>query len=83
MPDPKPPEGYETWLDYAVGCLDIVCQPNRRMHEFVEAARAELAALRADAKNWRAVQPAIQMIGQAFVRDNMMSLYRKDDDHAK
>jgi len=37
---PKPPEGYETWLDWLVG---------GEMHgDGIDAARAELAALRAD-----------------------------------
>ena len=64
MPDLKPPEGYVSWLDYAITTMDTRQPYNQQFaddepywgekiidrEEMREAARAELAELRGEEK---------------------------------
>ena len=74
--EPKPPEGYDTWLDYAVTYLDtrtleaewaVNDKPKCSRMGFVDAARAELAKLRKDAKSWREMKPALKTFGLKII----------------
>ena len=59
MPEPKPPEGFIEACLTSLHNLAAVIQPKHHWPEIkdqlrqVDAARAELAALREDAEKWR------------------------------
>ena len=75
MPEPKPPEGYDTWLDFlivAMGSEDelyefrasgMTIATDSRCSVVHEGARAELAKLREEAEKWRTMKPALKTFG--------------------
>ena len=52
MPEPKPPEGYETWLDYVIQLSHQALGITVGSRQVYVYARAELAKLREEAENW-------------------------------
>ena len=65
--EPKPPEGYDWWMDYAVATMDtrsidlenIDAGGSFQREDYTAAARAELDELRKDAKRWHLIDKLI------------------------
>lgn len=52
MPDPPPPEGYDSWLDWAISRVhpEMICPVGMSHDRTMKRIRKELATLRAKAE---------------------------------
>jgi len=79
MSDPYPPDGYETWLDYAVANMptrdlhleSVVSDKPVQREEMRAAARAELDALRDGATPSKKTSDAVAILHQRYVGDSL------------
>lgn len=84
MPDtPKPPEGYESWLEYAMDNLDIygdgdpLLQRSDISRDMVGSyIRAELSALRTERNRYRKALDEIMNVRHSGGLPDIGALYR-------
>ena len=86
MPEPKPPEGYDTWLEFAIATIQMALLDHAIAFEqsSLDYCLDELAELRKDAEQWRAANRKLEK-EMAANREQCRLLRerepRKDDDN--